>query len=35
MKLGDDKNFKYCPIKKRYIFGEEDEESDEDFNPPP
>jgi len=34
--LGNDKNFKWDPIKKRYIFeGEDEEEEPEDEGPPP
>ena len=35
MQLGEDAKFKYCPIKKRYIFEGDVDEPEEEFVPPP
>ena len=35
MHLGDEAKFKYDPVKKRYVFDGEEEESEEDNLPPP
>jgi heme-binding NEAT domain protein len=35
MNLGNDANFKYDPIKKRYVFEGEEEEPEEEIKAPP